>query len=77
MNDACQLALKEGTNKAFWKEHNKCLLNVDFPCNQKDLSDKSKPITFVRITKAISKTASGKAAGPSCIAPEMLKPNRG
>ena len=77
MNDACQLSLKEGASKAFWKEHKKCPLNVDFPWNQEDLSDQSKPITFVRNTKAISKTASGKTAGPSGIAPGMLKPDRG
>ena len=63
-NDACQLALKEEAKKAFWMEHNKHLLNVEFPCNQEDLSDQSKPITFAMITKAITKIASGKAAGP-------------
>ena len=59
-NDACQLALEEEAKKAFWMEDNKHLLNVEFPCNQEDLSDQS--ITFEMITKAITKIASGKAA---------------
>ena len=63
-NDACQLALKEEAKKAFWMEHNKHRLNVEFQCNQEDLSDQSKPITFTMITKAITKIASGTAAGP-------------
>ena len=34
----------------------------------------SKPITLEMITQAITKMASGKAAGPSGIVAEMLKP---
>ena len=56
------------------------LLNVEFPWNPEDLSKESpvegpsEPITLEIITKAISKMASGKAAGPSGIVAEMLKP---
>ena len=56
-------------------EHNKHLLNVELPCNQGDLSDQSKPITFEMITKVITKVASSKAAGPPSIAPEVRKPD--
>ena len=38
------------------------------------LKAQSEPITLEMITKAISKMASGKAAGPSIIVAEMLKP---
>ena len=48
-NDACQLALEEEAKKAFWMEHNKHVLNVEFPCNQEDLSDQSRPITIAII----------------------------
>ena len=63
-----------------WREHYERLLNVEFPWNPEDLSEESpvegpsEPITLEMITKAISKMASGKAAGPSGIAAEMLKP---
>ena len=63
-NDACQLALEEEAKKAFWMEHNKHLLNVEFPSNQEDLPGQSKPITFEMIAKVITQIASGKAAGP-------------
>ena len=56
-------------------EHNKHLLHVEFPCNQEDLSGQSKHITFEMITKVIIKIASGKAAGPPWIAPEVRKPD--
>ena len=56
-NDACQLVLEEEAKKAFWME-------VEFPCNQEDLSGQSKPITFEMITKVITKIASGNATGP-------------
>ena len=52
----------------------------EFHWNPEDLSEESpvegpsEPITLEMITKAISKMASGKAAGPSGIAAEMLKP---
>ena len=51
-----------------------------FPWNPEDQSEEcpvegpSGPITLEMITKAISKIASGKAAGPSGIVAEMLKP---
>ena len=63
-----------------WREHYEHLLNVEFPWNPEDLSEESpvegpsEPITLEMITKAISKMASGKAAGPSGIVAEMLKP---
>ena len=79
-NDAGQLSLDEEAKRAAWKEHYERLLNVEFPWNPEDLSKESpvegpsEPITLEMITKAISKMASGKAAGPSDIVAEMLKP---
>ena len=79
-NDAGQLSLDEEAKRAAWKEHYERLLNVKFPWNPENLSkespveDPSEPITLEMITKAISKMASGKAAGPSGIVTEMLKP---
>ena len=75
-NDTGQLSLDEESKKEAWKEHYKGLLNVEFPWNPEDLSEESprEPITLEMITKAITKMASGKAAGPSGIAAEMLKP---
>ena len=79
-NDAGQLSLDEEAKKAAWKEHYERLFNVEFPWNPEDLSEESpvegpsEPITLEMITKAISKMASGKAAGPSGIVAEMLKP---
>ena len=55
-------------------------VSVEFPWNPEDLSEESpvkgpsKPITLEMITKAITKMASGKTAGPSGIVAEMLKP---
>ena len=79
-NDAGQLSLDEESKKEAWKEHYERLLNVEFPWNPEDLSEESpvegtsEPITLEMITKAITKMASGKAAGPSGIVAEMLKP---
>ena len=79
-NDAGQLSLDEEAKKEAWREHYERLLNVDFPWNPEDLSEESpvegpsEPITLEMIIKAISKMASGKAAGPSGIVAEMLKP---
>ena len=79
-NDADQLSLDEEAKKEAWREHYERLLNVEFPWNPEDLSeespfeDPSEPITLEMITKDISKMASGKAAGPSGIVAEMLKP---
>ena len=79
-NDAGQLSLDEEAKRDAWKEHYERLLNVEFPWNPEDLSKESpvegpsEPITLEMITKAISKMASGKAAGPSGIVAEMLKP---
>ena len=77
---AGQLSLDEEAKKEAWREHYERLLNVEFPWNPEDLSEESpvegpsEPITLEMITKAISKIASGKAAGPSGIVAEMLKP---
>ena len=79
-NDAGQLSLDEEAKKEAWREHYERLFNVEFPWNPEDLSEESpvegpsEPITLEMITKAISKMASGKAAGPSDIVAEMLKP---
>ena len=79
-NDAGQLSLDEEAKKEAWREHYERLLNVEFPWNPEDLSEESpvegpsEPITLEMITKAISKMASGKAAGPSGIVAEMPKP---
>ena len=79
-NDAGQLTLDEEAKKAAWKEHYECLLNVEFPWNPEDLSEESpvkgpsEQVTLEMITKAISKMAPGKAAGPSGIVAEILKP---
>ena len=79
-NDVGQLLLDEEAKKEAWREHYERLLNVEFPWNPEDLSEESpvegpsEPITLEMITKAISKMASGKAAGPSGIVAEMLKP---
>ena len=79
-NDAGQLSLDEEAMKEAWREHYERLLNVEFPWNPEDLSEESpvegpsEPITLEMITKAISKMASGKAAGLSGIVAEMLKP---
>ena len=79
-HDAGQFSLDEEAKKEAWREHYERLLNVEFPWNPEDLSEESpvegpsEPITLEMITKAISKMASGKAAGPSIIVAEMLKP---
>ena len=79
-NHSGQLSLDEEAKKEAWREHYERLLNVEFPWNPEDLSEESpvegpsEPITLEMITKAISKMASGKAAGPSGIVAEMLKP---
>ena len=79
-NDAGQLSLDEESKKEAWKEHYKRLLNVEFPWNPEDLSEDShiegptEPINLEMITNAITKMASDKAAGPSGIVAEMLKP---
>ena len=79
-NDAGQFSLDEEAKKEAWREHYEHLLNVEFPRNPEALSEESpvegpsEPITLERITKTISKIASGKAARPSGIVAEMLKP---
>ena len=79
-NDAGQLSLDEEAKRAAWKEHYEHLTNVEFPWNPEDPSKESpvegpsEPITLEMTTKTISKMASDKAAGPSGIVAEMLKP---
>ena len=75
-NDAGQLSLDEEAKKEAWREHYERLLNAEFPWNPEEspVEGPSEPITLEMITKAISKMASGKAAGPSGIVAEMLKP---
>ena len=79
-NDAGQLSLDEESKKEAWKEHYERLLNIEVPWNPEDLSEESpvegpsEPITLEMITKAITKMAAGKTAGPSGIVAEMLTP---
>ena len=79
-NDEGVLSLDEDAKKEAWKAHYERLLNVEFPWNPEDLSVESpvegpsEPITSEMIKKAINKMAPGKAAGPSGIVAEMLKP---
>ena len=79
-NDKGLLSLDEDAKKEAWKEYYERLLNVEFPWNPEDLpvespvEGPSEPITLEMITKATNKMASGKAAGPSGIVAEMLKP---
>ena len=74
------MSLDEESKNEAWKEHYERLLKVEFPWNLEVLSEKSpvegpsEPITLEMITKVITKMASGKAAGPSGIIAEMLKP---
>ena len=62
------------------KLRNSIMGNVEFNWNPEDLSEvspvegPSEPTTLEMVTKAISKMASGKAASPSGIVAEMLKP---
>ena len=78
-NDEGQLSLDEESKKEAWKENYERLLNVEFPWNPEDLSEESpvegpsEPITLEMITKAITKMASGKAAGLSGIVAELGK----
>jgi exonuclease III len=79
-NDAGELSLDEDAMKSAWKEHYERLLNVEFPWNPEDLSVESpvegpsEEITSKMISNAINKMGMGKAAGPSGIVAEMLKP---
>ena len=62
-----------------WVEHYKSLLNVEFSWDEGALPDAPPvegpppPITDEKVTKALAKMKSGKAAGPSGIIVEMLK----
>ena len=79
-NDAGALSLDDESRKSAWKEHYERLLNVEFDWNPDDLSQEepvegpSEPITDELIAKAVAKMSLGKAAGPSGIIAEMIKP---
>ena len=79
-NDECALSLDVEAKKVAWKQHYQRLLNIEFPWKQEDLSIEppvegpSEQITPEMISKAIQKMGMGKAAGPSGIVAEMLKP---
>ena len=79
-NDEGVLSLDDKSKKSAWKEHYERLLNVEFDWNPDDLSREepvegpSEPITDELIAKAIDKMSLGKAAGPSGIIAEMIKP---
>ena len=79
-DDSGTLSLDQKAKEKAWKQHYEKLLNVEFPWNPEDLSEQSpvegpsEQITSKMIAKAISKMGMGKAAGPSGIVAEMLKP---
>ena len=79
-DDSGALSLDQKAKEKAWKQHYEKLLNVEFPWNPEDLSEQSpvegpsEQITSKMIAKAISKMGMGKAAGPSGIVAEMLKP---
>ena len=79
-NDAGTLSLDQKAKEEAWKQHYEKLLNVEFPWNPEDLSDEppvegpNEQITSEMIAKAVRKMGMGKAAGPSGIVAEMLKP---
>ena len=79
-NDAGEMSLDDESKKSAWKEHYERLLNVEFEWIPEELSREdpvegpSVPITDALIAKAIAKMSLGKAAGPSGIIAEMIKP---
>jgi len=79
-NDDGALSLDEDAKKLAWKQHYQRLLNIEFPWRPEDLSTEppvegpSERITHKMISEAVRKMSLGKAAGPSGIVAEMLKP---
>ena len=63
-----------------WKEHDEHLHNAEFSWSPEDLTEEtpdegpSEPITPEIITKTISRKSLSRAAGPSGVVAEMLKP---
>ena len=80
-NDDGALSVDAKSKKEAWKQHYQRLLNVEFPWNPADLTHEPpvegpyEPITTEMVAKAIKKMGMGKAAGPSGIVAEMLKPS--
>ena len=78
-NDQGEMALDDEAKKSAWQEHYQRLLNVEFPWDPDSLSaadpilGPSKHITKKMTKDAVSRSKSGKAAGPSGIVAEMLK----
>ena len=79
-NDDGAHSLDEDAKKVAWKQHYQRLLNIEFPWRPEDLSTEppvegpSERITHKMISEAVRKMSLGKAAGPSGIVAEMLKP---
>jgi len=80
-NDDGALSLDEDAKKVAWKQHYQRLLNIEFPWKPEDLSTEhpvegpSEQITLEMISRAVQKMGMNKAAGPSGIVAEMLKPS--
>ena len=75
-NDDGKLTLSIDDKLKAWQSHYQKLLNVEFPWNAENLSEEA-PVegpAIKMVSKAISKMKSGKAAGPSGIITEMIKP---
>ena len=79
-NDAGQMSMSEEAKQNAWAEHYERLLDVKFDWDPDHLSNELPlegppiPITIDMVKKAISKMKSGKAAGPSSIVVEMIRP---
>ncbi|XP_048759321.2 uncharacterized protein LOC125668926 [Ostrea edulis] len=78
-NDTGEMSLNQEAKEKAWLEHYERLLNVEFDWEPEHLTNESPlegppvPITIDMVKKAISKMKSGKAAGPSGIAVEMIR----
>ena len=73
------LAFNEEDKKKAWKQHYGSLLNVEFPCREKDLSTADlvlgSPLLITKeiVVKSISKMKNGKTSGPSGVLTKILK----
>ncbi|XP_056004178.1 uncharacterized protein LOC130049950 [Ostrea edulis] len=73
------MSLNQEAKEKAWLENYERVLNVEFDWDPEHLTDEPPlegppvPITIDMVKKAISKTKSGKAAGPSGIAVEMIR----